>query len=58
MNNVNIKRAVDNIQVNKTVYTPVIAMIVNGIQAIYEKGRKGGKVQVRAHPRSTDRCWL
>jgi len=40
MSNVSIKRAVENIRANTTVYTPVIEMIVNGLQA---------KVQVRAH---------
>jgi len=48
MSNVNIKRAVENIRANTTVYTPVVEMIVNGIQAIDETGRKDGKVQVRA----------
>jgi hypothetical protein len=47
MSNVNIKRAVENIRANTTVYTPVVEMIVNGIQAIDETGRKDGKVQVR-----------
>lgn len=48
MSNVNIKRAVENIRANTTVYTPVVEMIVNGIQAIDETGRKDGKVMVRA----------
>lgn len=48
MSNVNIKRAVENIRANTTVYTPVVEMIVNAIQAIDEAGRKDGKVQVRA----------
>jgi hypothetical protein len=47
MSNVNIKRAVENIRANTTVYTPVVEMIVNGIQAIDETGRKDGKVLVR-----------
>lgn len=47
MSNVNIKRAVENIRANTTVYTPVVEMIVNAIQAIDEAGRKDGKVQVR-----------
>lgn len=47
MSNVNIKRAVENIRSNTTVYTPVVEMIVNGIQAIGETGRKDGKVLVR-----------
>lgn len=48
MSNVNIKRAVENIRASTTVYTPVVEMIVNGIQAIEEIGRKNGKVVVRA----------
>lgn len=48
MSNVNIKRAVENIRANTTVYTPVVEMIVNGIQAIDETGRKDGKVTVHA----------
>ena len=48
MSNVNIKRAVENIRANTTIYTPVVEMIVNGIQAIDEKGRKDGKVQICA----------
>lgn len=48
MSNVNIKRAVENIRANTTVYTPVVEMIVNGVQAIDETGRKDGKVLVRA----------
>lgn len=52
MSNVNIKRAVENIRANTTVYTPVVEMIVNGIQAIDETDRKDGKVLVRAQ-RST-----
>lgn len=47
MSNVIIKRAVENIRTNTTVYTPVVEMIVNGIQAIDETGRKDGKVIVR-----------
>ncbi|ALC17790.1 hypothetical protein DSOUD_3064 [Desulfuromonas soudanensis] len=47
MSNVNIKRAVENIRTNTTVYTPVVEMIVNGIQAIDEAGRRDGKVLAR-----------
>jgi len=49
MSNVNIKRAVENIRANTTVYTPIVEMVVNGIQAIDETGRQDGKVLVRAH---------
>jgi nitrogen-specific signal transduction histidine kinase len=47
MSNVNIKRAVENIRANTTVYTPVIEMIVNAIQAIDEAGRTDGRVSIR-----------
>ncbi|MBI2890157.1 MAG: sensor histidine kinase [Nitrospirae bacterium] len=48
MSNVNIKRAVENIRANTTVYTPVVEMIVNAIQAIDESGRTDGRVSIRA----------
>jgi len=48
VSNVNIKRAVENIRANTTAYTPVVEAVVNAIQAIDEKGRKDGKVTVRA----------
>ena len=47
MSNVNIKRAIENIRANTTVYTPVVEMIVNAIQAIEECNRQDGKVSVR-----------
>lgn len=48
MSNVNIKRAVENIRANTTIYTPVVEMIVNAILAIDEAGRTDGKVSIRA----------
>ena len=48
MSNINIKRAVENIRANTSVYTPVIEMIVNAIQAIDDSGHTDGKVSVRA----------
>jgi len=48
MSNVNIKRAVENIRANTTIYTPVVEMIVNAIQAIDEAGKTDGKVSIRA----------
>lgn len=48
MSNVNIRRAVENIRANTTVYTPIVEMIVNAIQAIDETGRTDGKVSIRA----------
>lgn len=47
MSNVNIRRAVENIRSNTTVYTPVVEMIVNAIQAIDEVRRTDGKVAIR-----------
>ncbi len=48
MSNVNIKRAVENIRANTTVYTPVVEMTVNAIQAIDAASRMQGKVSIRA----------
>ena len=47
MSNINIKRAVENIRASTTVYTPVVEMIVNAIQAIDETGRADGRVLIR-----------
>jgi len=47
MSNVNIKRAVENIRANTTIYTPVVEMIVNAIQAIDEAGKTRGRVSIR-----------
>ena len=46
MSNVNIKRAVENIRSGTTVYTPLVEVIVNAIQAIEEKGEKNGEIEV------------
>lgn len=54
MSNVNIRRAVDNIRANTTVYTPVAEVIVNAIQAIDETCQTNGKVSIRVQ-RSTQR---
>lgn len=48
MSSVNIKRAIDNIRANTTVYTPIVEMIVNAIQAIEESSENHGQVSVRA----------
>ena len=48
MSNVNIRRAVENIRTNTTVYTPVVEMIINAIQAIDEASRTDGQVSIRA----------
>jgi signal transduction histidine kinase len=49
MSNVNIKRAVENIRANTTVYTPIVEVIVNAIQAIESSGRADGSVKVRVY---------
>lgn len=47
MSNVNIKRAVENIKSNTTIFTPIIEIIVNAIQAIEASDNKSGVVEVR-----------
>ncbi|MBC8503582.1 MAG: sensor histidine kinase [Chloroflexi bacterium] len=49
MSNVNIRRAVENIRANTTVYTPIVEMIVNAIQAIESNGGTDGKIAIRVH---------
>tara|TARA_R110002096_G_scaffold379_12_gene2381 strand:+ start:21176 stop:23179 length:2004 start_codon:yes stop_codon:yes gene_type:complete len=46
MSNVNIKRAVENIRSGTTVYTPLVEVIVNAIQAIEAKSTLAGKIEV------------
>jgi hypothetical protein len=46
LSNINIKRAVENIRSGTTVYTPVIELIVNAIQAIRAVKPTGGLIQV------------
>ncbi|KJC45449.1 ATP-binding protein [Bradyrhizobium sp. LTSP857] len=46
MSSINIKRAVENIRSGTTVYTPVIELIVNAIQAIRAVKPTGGLIQV------------
>ena len=48
MSNVNIRRAIENIRANTTVYTPIVEIIVNAIQAIEESSRSDGEVVLRA----------
>lgn len=49
MSNVNIRRAVENIRANTTVYTPIVEVVVNAIQAIESKGRTDGRIAIRIH---------
>lgn len=47
MSNVNIKRAIENIRANTTIYTPIVEVVVNAIQAIESGGRKPGRIAIR-----------
>lgn len=46
MSNVNVKRLVDNIRSGTNVYTPLVELVVNAIQAIDEKAKGKGLVQI------------
>ncbi len=46
MSNVNILRAVENIRSGTTVYTPLVEIIVNGIQAIEDKQTSDGRIDI------------
>jgi len=46
MSSVNIKRAVDNIKSGTTIYSPIVEIIVNAIEAIEERGIKFGEINV------------
>lgn len=49
MSKVNIKRTVENIRANTSVYSPVVEVVVNAIQAIESTGRQDGEIVVRVH---------
>lgn len=49
MSNVNIKRAVENIRTSTTVYTPIVEIVVNAIQAIESDGGADGKINICVH---------
>ncbi|MDR9466774.1 hypothetical protein [Marinospirillum sp.] len=46
MSNVNIKRAIENIRSGTSVYTPVVEVVVNAIQAIEAKSINDGLVEI------------
>ncbi|KKN80203.1 hypothetical protein LCGC14_0332850 [marine sediment metagenome] len=46
MSNVNIKRLVDNIRSGTSIYTPLVELVVNAIQAIDAKGIQNGLVEI------------
>lgn len=59
MSNVNIKRLVENIRSGTNIYTPLVELVVNAIQAIEEKGIENGLVEIEVlrngQPDLTDR---
>lgn len=46
MSNVNVKRLVENIRSGTNIYTPLVELVVNAIQAIEEKGADKGLVEI------------
>ena len=46
MSSINIRRAVDNIRSGTTIYTPVVELIVNAIQAVREVSPTGGTIEI------------
>lgn len=46
MSNVNIKRVIENIKSSTTIYTPIVELIVNAIQAIESKNESQGEIKV------------
>ena len=46
MSNVNVKRLVENIRSGTNVYTPLVELVVNAIQAIDTKGIQNGLVEI------------
>jgi anti-sigma regulatory factor (Ser/Thr protein kinase) len=49
MSNVNVSRAVENIRANTTIYTAIVEIVVNAIQAIDAKAASNGQVLIRAY---------
>lgn len=48
MSKLNIKRTVENIRANTTVYSPIVEVVINAIQAIEATGSKpNGKIAIR-----------
>ena len=55
MSNVNVKRLVENIRSGTNVYTPLVELVVNTIQAIDAKGIQNGLVEIEVlRSRQTD----
>jgi hypothetical protein len=49
MSNINISRTIENIRAITTVYTPIVEVIVNSIQAIESNGGLKGAIAIRVH---------
>ncbi len=55
MSNVNVKRLVENIRSGTNIYTPLVELVVNAIQAIDAKGIQNGLVEIEVlRSRQTD----
>jgi hypothetical protein len=46
MSNVNVRRLVENIRSGTNIYTPLVELVVNAIQAIDQKGVRNGLIQI------------
>ena len=49
MSKLNIKRTVENIRANTTVYSPLVEVVINAIQAIEASEKPNGKISIRVH---------
>ncbi|HXV29488.1 MAG TPA: hypothetical protein VD840_04065, partial [Sinorhizobium sp.] len=49
MSKVNIKRTVEHIRANTTIYSPIVEAVVNAIQAIEDTERTDGRITVRIY---------
>ena len=47
MSKLNIKRTVENTRANTTVYSPIVEVVINAIQAIEATGKPNGKITIR-----------
>ena len=46
MSNVNVRRLVENIRSGTNIYTPLVELVVNAIEAIDAKGIPNGLVEI------------
>jgi hypothetical protein len=47
MSKLNIKRTVENIRSSTTVYSPIVEVVINAVQAIEAAGKTNGKITIR-----------